>query len=78
MTVRTDVSKWEDTQNMAKTTLERYGRIDILVHNAGLDKINKTSKQYSVLDIDDVEWDWILGVNLKGLNFRSKKESLWI
>jgi NAD(P)-dependent dehydrogenase (short-subunit alcohol dehydrogenase family) len=72
VTVRTDVSKWEDTQNMAKTTLDRYGRIDILVNNAGLDKINKTSKQYSVLDIDDTDWDWVLGVNLKG-QFHSAK-----
>lgn len=66
LAVRTDVSIWEDTENMVKATLEKYGRIDILINNAGIDKIDKNGKQYTILDMTDDDWDMILGVNLKG------------
>jgi len=34
--IETDITKPADVQNMVKTTLDRFGRIDILVHVAGL------------------------------------------
>jgi 3-oxoacyl-[acyl-carrier protein] reductase len=64
--VRTDVSKWEDAENMAKVALEKFGRIDILVNNAGVDKIDPGGKQYTIADMVDEDWDMILGTNLKG------------
>jgi 3-oxoacyl-[acyl-carrier protein] reductase len=64
--VRTDVSRWEDAENLAKVTLEHFGRIDILVNNAGIDKIDKEGTQYTILDMVDDDWDTILNVNLKG------------
>jgi 3-oxoacyl-[acyl-carrier protein] reductase len=64
--VRTDVSKWEDAENMARVAMERFGRIDILVNNAGLDKVDKEGKQYMILDMVDDDWDMVLNVNLKG------------
>jgi 3-oxoacyl-[acyl-carrier protein] reductase len=64
--VRTDVSKWEEAESMAKAAVEKFGRIDILVNNAGVDKIDKGGKQFAVLDMEDADWDLILGVNLKG------------
>ncbi len=66
MTVRTDVSKWEDTARTAKATLDKYGRIDILVNNAGVDKIDKDGRQFTIADMEDADWDMVLGVNLKG------------
>jgi len=33
--VATDMTKFEDIQNLIKTTKERFGRIDILINNAG-------------------------------------------
>ncbi len=64
--VKTDVAKWEDAERMARTALERYGRIDILVNNAGIDKIDKEGRQFTVSDMEDADWDMVLGVNLKG------------
>ena len=64
--VRTDVAKWTEVQNMVKATMERYGKVDILVNNAGVDKMDKSGKQYTILEMEDEDWDWILGVNLKG------------
>ena len=66
VTIHTDVAKWEDVQAMVGSAMDRYGRIDILVNNAGADKIDKGGKQYTILDMEDEDWDWILGVNLKG------------
>jgi short-subunit dehydrogenase len=31
-----DVSKWEDNARMAKLVIDRFGRIDILINNAGI------------------------------------------
>jgi 3-oxoacyl-[acyl-carrier protein] reductase len=64
--IRTDVTKWTEVQSMIKATVERYGKIDILVNNAGTDKIDKGGKQYTILDMEDEDWDFVLGVNLKG------------
>lgn len=33
--VKTDMSKFEDIQNLVKKTIEKYGKIDILINNAG-------------------------------------------
>ena len=66
ITVRTDVSKWEDAERMAATALDKFGRIDILVNNAGLDKIDKGGRQFTISDMEDGDWDMILGTNLKG------------
>jgi len=34
--VKTDVSKTEDCQNLIDTTLKQYGKIDVLINNAGI------------------------------------------
>ncbi len=64
--VKTDVAKWEDAERMARAALERYSRIDILVNNAGIDKIDKGGRQFTISDMEDADWDMVLGVNLKG------------
>ncbi len=56
----TDVSRPESVQALASAARARFGRIDILVQNAGiypLTMIEAMSPQ---------EWDRVLGVNLKG------------
>jgi glucose 1-dehydrogenase len=58
--VEADVSKEEDCINLVKKTVEHYGRIDVLVNNAGIQKnipIEETS-------IDD--WYKIIAVDLTG------------
>lgn len=66
LAARTDVSKWEDAERMVKTALEKYGAIDILVNNAGVDKIDPGGRQYSVLEMEDADWNYVLGTNLIG------------
>ena len=58
--VRADVSKGDDAERMVRAAVDTYGRIDVLVNNAGV-QVEK-----SVPDTTEEEWDYVLGVNLKG------------
>ncbi len=56
-----DVSKREQAKQMVKTTLEKYGRIDILINNAGIVHDAFLSK------MTEQQWDRVIDVNLKGV-----------
>ena len=58
-----DVSREEDTQRMARDTMNRFGRIDILVNNAAYYH-GVTRKQFT--EIGSEEWDRMMAVNVKG------------
>jgi NAD(P)-dependent dehydrogenase (short-subunit alcohol dehydrogenase family) len=62
--VRVDVSSEEDTRAMAATALERYGRIDGLVNNAG---IYSTLVPKPFEQIDVAEWRKVYDVNVLGM-----------
>ena len=64
--VRTDVTDKVSVDNMARTAIERLGRIDILVNNAGLIQRRK------VLDIDDSFWEKMMTINLRGAIYASQ------
>lgn len=55
-----DVTSHDEVTNMADQCLTLYGNIHILVNNAGVLRPTK------VIDIEEQEWDWVIGVNLKG------------
>ena len=58
-----DVAKVEDTLEMARATVEAWGRIDILINNAAIyDGIERRP----FYDIDPDEWDLVMSVNVKG------------
>jgi NAD(P)-dependent dehydrogenase (short-subunit alcohol dehydrogenase family) len=60
----TDVSGEESTKEMARKAIERFGRIDILINNAGLFASLGKKPFY---EISAEEWDEVLSVNLKGM-----------
>lgn len=61
--VRADVSDLGDIDRMLAATIAEFGRLDILVNNAAV------TRRIGVLDITPDEWDWIQGVNSRGLFF---------
>jgi len=57
-----DISREEDVLALRDATIARYGRIDVLVNNAGINPIYK-SLERTALD----EWQTIIDTNLTGL-----------
>lgn len=60
LAVRADTSRRSQVQAMVEDVETRLGPIDILVNNAGV------QKRVFFLDLAEEDWDWMLGVNLKG------------
>ena len=59
--VRLDVSNREQSKQMAKTVLEKYGKIDVLINNAGIVQDAFVSK------MTEQQWDKVIDINLKGV-----------
>ncbi len=57
----TDVTQREDTQQLANFALEKYGRIDVMINNAGVMPLSPMS----AIKVD--EWDLMLDVNVRGV-----------
>jgi 3-oxoacyl-[acyl-carrier protein] reductase len=60
MAVKADTSRSGDVTAMVNEVSQALGPINILVNNAGV------QKRIFFLDLEEPDWDWILGVNLKG------------
>jgi len=59
--VKLDVSNREQAKQMVKITLEKYGKIDVLINNAGIVQDAFLSK------MTEEQWDKVINVNLKGV-----------
>ena len=60
--IQCDVTDSHQVQNMVDQVIKRFGRVDILVNDAG-----KGAIPNSVVDVPEEEWDAIIAVNLKGV-----------
>jgi glucose 1-dehydrogenase len=61
--VEADVSKIVDLQKLIDTTVTQFGRVDIMVNNAGIET------RTSVLETSEAQYDQVLDVNLKSAFF---------
>lgn len=59
--LRVDVTDRTSVAAMAATVTERFGRIDVLVNNAGWDKVGP------FVDSDEADWDRVIAINLYGV-----------
>ncbi len=60
--ITADVSKREDVARAARETIEAFGRVDIVVNNAGTTHRNKP-----LMEVEEAEFDRIFAVNVKSL-----------
>ena len=61
--VKTDMGKLSDINAMVAKAMETFGRIDILMNNAGV------TKKLDFFEVTEADWDWIHSVNAKGVFF---------
>jgi NAD(P)-dependent dehydrogenase (short-subunit alcohol dehydrogenase family) len=65
--VKADVTRPDDVDRMVDISLHEFGRIDVLINNAGIGKLG------SVTELSEQEWDEVLAINLKGPFLCSRK-----
>jgi len=60
MAIKVDVTNEEEVENMVQKTVERYGRLDLLVANAGI------VISGDIVGFDSAKWRKVIDVNLIG------------
>jgi NAD(P)-dependent dehydrogenase (short-subunit alcohol dehydrogenase family) len=66
--VPTDVRRWEDVDRLVGDTVARFGRLDIMVNNAGV-----LDGYATCLDTSPELFDEVLAINLRGTFFGCKR-----
>ncbi|UCG55294.1 MAG: SDR family NAD(P)-dependent oxidoreductase, partial [Dehalococcoidia bacterium] len=56
-----DVSCISDVANIAETTIKKYGRIDILINNAGI------NRDQLLVRMTDEDWDEVINIDLRSV-----------
>ncbi|MCP4603294.1 MAG: SDR family oxidoreductase [Proteobacteria bacterium] len=64
--IRADVSSVADAKDIVQTTVKTFGRLDILINNAGIYPLAP------LLEITEEMWDRVNGIDLKGVFFCSQ------
>ena len=58
--IKTNVTSYEDCENMVKQAIEKFGHIDVLVNNAGI------TRDGLLMRMKEEDFDQVVEVNLKG------------
>lgn len=59
--LRCDVSRADESRRAVEAVFARFGRLDVLVNNAGICTLNLA------VDLSEEEWDRVMAVNVKGV-----------
>jgi len=68
--ITVDVSKPEDCQSMVDFAIQKFGRLDIAINNAGIGSI--PNPRFEDTDID--EWQRIININLNGVFYAMRSQ----
>lgn len=64
---KADVSKREEAENLVKYTIQKYGKIDVLINNAGISQIKEFTQ------ITDEDWNNMINTNLNSVFYMSQE-----
>ncbi len=64
-----DLSNANDREEFSQKVLDKFGRIDLLVNNAGV----APRERKDILEMSEESYDFVMGVNLKGTFFLTQK-----
>jgi len=64
--VKADVSKEKDVKSLVEAAVKRFGKLDIMVNNAGIVSFGTADS------LSEKDWDKVINVNLKGVFFGTK------
>ena len=64
--IQADLSKVEQINNLVQKSIDRFGKVDILVNSAGLEK------RADFWDVTEADYDLVLNVNLKAVFFATQ------
>ena len=70
--VQGDVSNLDDHEKMLSAVLEKFGRVDVLVNNAGV----APEKRLDILETNSLSFDRVLNTNLRGPFFLTQAVAL--
>jgi 3-oxoacyl-[acyl-carrier protein] reductase len=59
----TDMASVADINALVDKTIATFGRVDILINNAGV------TKSLGFFDVTEPDWDWMFSINARGLFF---------
>ena len=66
---RADIASADDRARLVDDVMTRWGRIDVLVNNAGITSVGRRD----ILEATEESWDRVLAVNLKGPYFLTQR-----
>jgi NAD(P)-dependent dehydrogenase (short-subunit alcohol dehydrogenase family) len=61
LSMKVDVISNYDVERMVQETLKKFGKIDVLINNAGAYRYG------NVVDLNEKDWDFVMDVNVKGI-----------
>lgn len=72
--IKADVSKTGDRKRIVDTVRSEFGRLDLLVNNAGVGP----KVRLDLLEASEESYDWVMAVNLKGPYFLTQAVANWM
>ena len=67
MVVRADVSRESDVEILFTSVLKRFGQVDVVVNNAGINRANL------LISSSEQDWDEVIAINLTGAFLVAKR-----